>query len=148
MNIESAVKKTHLGIYGVFEKNNRILLLRKSRGPYKSMWDLPGGRPIHGESIFQTLQREVFEETGILLFKVSPYCNESFVVEYKDAETLTSLHHTCLIYHALEFDDSAIKKNIVEEDVAGCSWIEKSKLDQLPVSRVVLCIMYSLLLKT
>ncbi|MFI5344549.1 MAG: NUDIX domain-containing protein [Chlamydiales bacterium] len=141
MNTENPVKKTHLGIYGVFEKNNRILLVKKSRGPYKSMWDLPGGRPTHGESIFQTLKREVFEETGILLAKASPYCNESFLVEYKDAETLISLHHTCLIYHALEFDDSALKENIVEEDVTGCSWIEKSKLNQLSLSKVVLCIL-------
>ncbi|HSX13283.1 MAG TPA: NUDIX domain-containing protein [Chlamydiales bacterium] len=141
MNTENPVKKTHLGIYGVFEKNNRILLVKKSRGPYKSMWDLPGGRPTHGESIFQTLKREVFEETGILLSKASPYQNVAFLVEYKESETLISLHHTCLIYHALEFDDSKIKENIVEEDVAGCSWIEKPNLSQLPLSRVVLCIL-------
>lgn len=140
MKAESPIKKTHLGIYGIFEKNHRILLVKKSRGPYKSTWDLPGGRQEHGESIFQTLQREVFEETGVVLSKMAPYKNASFLVEYKESETLISLHHTCLIYHALEFDDSATKKNIVAEDVSGCSWIEKSNLSQLPLSRVVLCI--------
>lgn len=139
MDTGNSVKKTHLGVYGVIEKNGHILLVKKSRGPYKSMWDLPGGRPSHGESIFQTLKREIFEETGIQISKALLYRNEAFLVEYKDSETLISLHHTCLIYNVLEFDDSALKENIVEEDVAGCAWIEKSKLKQLPLSKVVLC---------
>lgn len=139
LDTENSVNKTHLGVYGVIEKNGLILLVKKSRGPYKSMWDLPGGRPSHGESIFQTLEREVFEETGVKISKVSPYRNEAFLVEYKDSGTPVSLHHTCLIYSVLEFDDSELKENIVEEDVAGCAWIEKSKLNQLPLSKVILC---------
>ena len=101
MDTENSVKKSHLGVYGVIEKNGLILLVKKSRGPYKSMWDLPGGRPFHGESIFQTLEREIFEETGVKIFKALPHCNAAFLVGYKDLETLVSLHHTCLIYSVL-----------------------------------------------
>lgn len=36
-------KHTHLGVYGVLMKNNQILLIKKSRGPHKGKWDLPGG---------------------------------------------------------------------------------------------------------
>lgn len=103
------------------------------------MWDLPGGRPCHGESIFQTLQREVFEETGLKILKALPYCNEAYVIEYKDSGISISIHHTCLIYNVVKFDDSEFKENISEEDVDGCAWIEKSKLNQIPLSKVVLC---------
>lgn len=135
---ENPIKKAHLGLYGVFEKNGQILLVKKSRGPYKSLWDLPGGRQERGESNFQTLKREVLEETGVVLSKASFHKKVAFLVEYKESETLISLHHTCLIYHALEFDDSSMMKNILDEDVAGCSWIEKSALSLLPLSKVVL----------
>lgn len=58
-------KNLHVGIYGVITKDDSILVIRKSRGPYKGLFDLPGGRPLHGEPLEQALKREVAEETGI-----------------------------------------------------------------------------------
>lgn len=132
-------RKFHLGIYAIIKDNEHILLVKKSRGPYLGLWDLPGGRPIHGETIFQTLQREVREETGIELIDVVFQTNQAFVVEYEDAEEMVSLHHTCLIYKAVRFDASQFRTNITEEDVSGCAWVKKSELSDLPLSRVFLC---------
>jgi 8-oxo-dGTP diphosphatase len=133
------IKRSHMGIYAIIEKGSKILLVRKSRGPYRGSWDLPGGRPVHGESIFQTLQREVMEETGIRLIDAVPHSNHAFLIEYKDGVDLISLHHTCLIYQATQFDSSQFREHVHEEDVAGCAWIEKSQLEHLPLSKVVLC---------
>ena len=139
-SIAAKIKKSHLGIYAIIEKEQNILLVRKSRGPYQGMLDLPGGRSEHGETIFQTLQREVMEETRILLIEVAPHSNHAFLVEYKDGEEIISFHHTCLIYKAIQFDSSQFRENVNEEDVAGCSWVEKSQLSHLPLSKVVLCV--------
>jgi 8-oxo-dGTP diphosphatase len=139
LSTQAKTAKFHLGIYAIIEKEQRILLVKKSRGPYRGMWDLPGGTPAHGETIPQTLQREVREETGIKLIDVVHHTNQAFVVEYKDDEEAISLHHTCLIYKATQFDSSQFQENIAEEDVAGSSWIEKSQLTYLPFSKVVLC---------
>lgn len=132
-------RKRHLGVYGIIQKNNQILLVRKTRGPYKSMWDLPGGSPLHGETILQTLEREVFEETNVRILNTLPYLNKTFLVEYQESGNLISLHHICLIYKVVEFDDSQLRENIAEEDVSGCAWIEKSKIKEHPISQVVLC---------
>jgi len=140
---EVKTTKFHLGIYAIIGKGQRILLVKKSRGPYRGMWDLPGGRPAHGETISQTLQREVREETGIELTDVIPHTNQAFVIEYKDGEEAISLHHTCLIYKATQFDSSHFQESINEEDVAGCAWIEKSQLTLLPLSKVVLRALYT-----
>lgn len=134
---ETKIAKFHLGIYAVIEKGHRILLVKKSRGPYRGMWDLPGGRPLHGEMIAETLKREVREETGIELIEMTLLTNQTFIVEYMEGNESISLHHTCLIYKATKFDSSHFQENINEEDVAGCAWIEKTQISNLPVSTVV-----------
>jgi ADP-ribose pyrophosphatase YjhB (NUDIX family) len=138
--MKEKIKKSHLGIYAIIENGPSILLVKKSRGPYRGTWDLPGGRPSHGETIFQTLQREVKEETGIELIDAIPHGNHAFLVECKSEEGLVSFHHTCLIYKATQFDSSQFRETINEEDVAECAWIEKSQLEHLPLSKVVLCV--------
>lgn len=135
---ETITRKFHLGIYALIENDQCILLVKKSRGPYTGMWDLPGGSPIHGETITQTLQREVKEETGIELIDAVPHSNQAFTVQYNNCGEAISLHHTCLIYKATQFDLSQFKANIAEEDVCGSTWIEKSQLTALPLSRLVL----------
>lgn len=55
----------HLGIYAVTRDDPRgLLVVRKTRGPYCGLHDLPGGSLHDGESLTQALQREVREETG------------------------------------------------------------------------------------
>jgi len=60
----------HLGIKALIRNNeNKILLLKvntaKFDNPCDMHWDIPGGRVNRGDTIEQTLRREVEEETGI-----------------------------------------------------------------------------------
>ncbi len=38
------MRHTHLGVYGFINKGNTCLLIKKARGPYINMFDLPGGK--------------------------------------------------------------------------------------------------------
>ena len=58
------VTMTHKGIYGVIKQNNQILVIKKARGPYTGLYDLPGGSPEMGETELQTVVREIKEETN------------------------------------------------------------------------------------
>ena len=62
----------YLGIYGVCLKENKVLCIKKARGPYKNRFDLPGGSQKTNEGFTETLVREFLEETG---YKVSSYDN-------------------------------------------------------------------------
>ena len=75
----------YLGIYGVCLKENKVLCIKKARGPYKNRFDLPGGSQKTSEGFTETLVREFLEETG---YKVSSYDNcrvYDIFVEEKEA---------------------------------------------------------------
>jgi ADP-ribose pyrophosphatase YjhB (NUDIX family) len=70
----------------VVDDQGRILLHRRSDS---QLWSIPGGRMEVGESITQTVIREVEEETGLRVGAerlVGIYSNPNHVVDYGDGE--------------------------------------------------------------
>jgi len=70
----------------VVDQDGRILLHRRSDS---QLWSIPGGAMEIGETIAQTVVREVKEETGLQVDPerlVGIYSNPKHVVEYADGE--------------------------------------------------------------
>lgn len=65
----SQVFKKEVGVLpvvlGIVRNKERILLIQRKKMPYKGYWGLFGGKQICGETIPQTIEREVFEEAGL-----------------------------------------------------------------------------------
>lgn len=122
-------KDLHIGIYALIEQDAQILLIRKSRGPYKGLFDLPGGRPNHGEPLLEALRREIKEETGIETTSYSIFGNFSFLVPYQDLQgNKKELYHIALTYRVHNVDIQSFNPNIIEEDVNGSLWLNWSEL--------------------
>lgn len=122
------MEKRHIGVYGVLQKNNKLLLILKTRGPYKGTFDLPGGGIRHGEGIEKALQRELKEEIGFQPSndQISLSDTVSITTNYKENGTLISFHHIGLIYLVRDFKEEDISFSIQDEDVNGAKWIEFS----------------------
>lgn len=55
---------------------NKILLIKRRTVPFSGFWALPGGRVNQGETVEQTIVREVKEETNLdiaIVSKISEY---------------------------------------------------------------------------
>lgn len=46
-------------------RDNKVLLVRRSKEPYSGFWSLPGGAVELGETVREALVREVREETSV-----------------------------------------------------------------------------------
>ena len=58
-------KQPVVGIGAVIIQNGKILLEKRKSEPGKGKWSIPGGLVELGESVSQTVVREVVEETGL-----------------------------------------------------------------------------------
>ena len=56
----------------VHDVDGRLLLVRRGRDPHRGRWSLPGGRVEAGESPEQAIEREVLEETGLVVRAGAP----------------------------------------------------------------------------
>jgi 8-oxo-dGTP diphosphatase len=56
----------------VHDAAGRLLLIRRGHPPHRGLWSLPGGRVEPGESVEQAVEREVLEETGLVVTAGAP----------------------------------------------------------------------------
>jgi 8-oxo-dGTP diphosphatase len=79
-----------VGVAVIIRKDNKILLGKRIGSHGAGTWAFPGGHLEFGETPEQCAQREVFEETGLLLenFLRHGYTNDIFNVENKHYITL------------------------------------------------------------
>lgn len=131
-------QRFHVGVYGVLVNENKILLIKKSRGAYKGMFDLPGGSIEFGEKVEETLKREFIEETGVILedYNFIGY-SEYFCSHLNESNELRELHHLGLYYKVSASFDK-IKSDPDGQDSLGAEFIDIDKLDKTDISPIAL----------
>jgi ADP-ribose pyrophosphatase YjhB (NUDIX family) len=126
----------HFGVYGIYTEGNNILVIKKGRGPYKGLYDLPGGRIEFGEKIEDALKREFGEETGVSIIgsRFIGY-NEYLCTYTNELGELKDFHHVGL-YFAVNGDFSTIKNTDDGHDSLGALFIPKENLNTQNCSHI------------
>ena len=117
---ESVEEKQHCVLGVIFNKDKRILLLKRSK--YEDQWQpnkwgLPGGKIDDGESSLNALKREIKEETGIEIFKHL----SSFSIMRDN-----NIEHVYICFY--DGDDENVKLNF---EHSGYGWFSKVEIDFL-----------------
>lgn len=105
----------------------RLLMERRTDN---GRWGLPGGTHQAGESISQTVVREVAEETGLVVEvdrMVGIYTDPRRVIEFSDGEVRQEFS-MCFAAHVI---DGELKTSAESFEVA---WVEPETLDRLDIA--------------
>jgi 8-oxo-dGTP pyrophosphatase MutT (NUDIX family) len=104
------------------------LLVRKARGPYTELLDLPGGSPDPDDrDRTETLRRELAEETGLALEAIGPWHDIAFSVTRDSAGREIDLLHSGVWTAATVPIPREPVAAVASSDTSGLVWIEAAR---------------------
>lgn len=132
--MKKIVVDTHVGSYGVIIRDRKIALIKKARGGYKGLYDLPGGGIEHDETPLEALTRELMEEIGVSIVKAEllDAVSKTFKWDVND-ELIQDLHHIGILY-TVEIESNELKTDADGLDSLGGEWKDIDKVKEEDVS--------------
>jgi 8-oxo-dGTP diphosphatase len=116
-----------VGVGAVVIENDRVLLVKRGRPPLMGEWSLPGGAVEVGETLASAIQREVHEETGLLV-RVGPLV-EVLDRIHTDADGRVEFHYVLVDYLCTV----AGGQLEADSDAADARWASRQELAALGV---------------
>lgn len=121
------------GAYGVLLHNSTILLTLKRSGPYKGLWDLPGGGIEFGETPEETLERELLEESALSVTELELLRVATAVGLYDNQGIPYQFHHVGIIYKIVDWTK---RLDLTPEEENRWARLNDLTLDELtPIAR-------------
>ena len=127
------------GVYGVMVQQKQLAVIKKTDGPYQNRFDLPGGQSEAGETLEQTLTREIKEETGLLTKEIQQLGVTSFHYPWH-YQGFEENQHVTVFYHVLQFqgDIQAKVPDFDGQDAAGALFVDLDDITEANASPLVL----------
>jgi 8-oxo-dGTP diphosphatase len=116
-----------LGVGGLVFQDDKILLIKRGREPGLGQWSIPGGMVEVGETVREAVQREVREETGLLVEALDLV--EVFERILPDARGQIQYHYVVLDYLCrVEGGSLAAASDATEAGFSPVSLLETMKV--------------------
>lgn len=129
------VKSIHVGAYGFIIKDDEVALIKKARGGYTGLLDIPGGGIEHLETPVEALKRELMEEAGVTVTNYELLTATSRTFKWQmEEDVIEDLHHIGILYK-VEIEEDKVKEEADGIDSNGCNFYkikDLSKKDLTP----------------
>ncbi len=124
------VRSTHVGAYGFIIRNDEIALIKKARGGYTGLLDIPGGGIEHLETPVEALKRELMEEAGVTVKNYELITATSRNIKWQMTKTIIEdLHHIGILYK-VEVVEDTVKQEADGLDSNGCNFYKIKDLSK------------------
>jgi ADP-ribose pyrophosphatase len=121
-------QKPEVAVGAVVIHEGKVLLVKRKRPPAKGLWAIPGGRIKLGETLKQAAERELFEETGIIIDAKQPiYTFDS--INKNDAGKIK--FHYVIVDLCAEYKGGELKAG---DDAVEARWVSSSELDKIEIN--------------
>ena len=131
----------HLGAYGLLIDDNKILLIKKAKGPYKGKLDLPGGTIEFEEKPEDALVREFNEEVKINVTSFDFFNADIANVKWEHNGEIQKMQHIGFFYKIKTYT-GAIQNDVEldeqNNDSLGADFFEISDLKEDELSAIAL----------
>ena len=128
MTGNSAAGEPRVGCGAALVQDGQILLIQRRHAPEAGAWSLPGGKVDHFETVQAAVEREVFEELGIVIKAEDLLC----VMNHIDRDA--GIHWVAPVYLVTEHQGAP---RVCEPDKhAALGWFELDALHS-PLARSV-----------
>jgi len=117
-----------LGVGAIVFRDDCILLVKRKHPPEPARWAIPGGKVHFGESLCKAAEREIREETGIIIKAREPL--HTFEVIERDVGERTILHYVVIDLLA----DYVDGKPMANDDALDAAWVDRATFDTLDVN--------------
>jgi 8-oxo-dGTP diphosphatase len=109
-------------------KDDFVLLVKRKNPPAKNMWAIPGGKIKLGERLQDAAEREIFEETGLVIKAAEPVFSFD-VIEYDENKNIR--FHYVIVDLIADYLEGEIKPN---DDAVEARWIQRHELSSLNIN--------------
>jgi ADP-ribose pyrophosphatase len=130
MNLPKSAYPEHprAAVGAVVFKDDKVLLVRRGRPPAIGQWAIPGGNVKLGETLQQAAEREILEETGIVIRARDPVYTFDAIV--RDEDGAVQFHYV-IVDLAADYIDGSPRPG---DDADEVRWLDAQDLETLPVS--------------
>ena len=111
-----------LAVSAAIVRENRVLIARRARAPAQGVFTLPGGVVEVGETLREAVQREILEETGLIIEPVALAGYRERIARDRDGKVE---HHFVILPFAARW---IAGEPVLNEELAEVRWLVPSEL--------------------
>ena len=130
--MERSFPAARVGVGAVIIRDGQVLLVKRGREPAKGLWAIPGGAVEPGETLQAAAEREILEETGVVINAGEPIF--AFDLIERDEVGALKFHYVIVDLRA----EYISGEPVAADDAVDARWLKPRDLDSLDVVPVTL----------